>query len=109
MIGAVVALAFLAVAAAGTATAVALRLSGVKSELSRAQLDKAAAERNAHTYEVAAAAAIDEARQMRDRLGRLESQRRAELDEVHSIAARCADPAELRNWLRRLTSEEGDR
>lgn len=106
MIGVIVTLAVLAIAAAGAATAVALRLAGVRDELKRAELEAAAAVQLAHDQELAARGAFEEARQMRARLGRLDEQRRAELDELQAAALRCADPAELRQMLRRLTIAE---
>jgi hypothetical protein len=105
VIAAVVTLAVLAVGAALTAAALGVRLSGVKGDMARAKLEAAAADRLAHDQEMAAKAALEETRQLRIRYGALEAQRRAELDEVHGIAARCADAGEIRRWLQRLTQE----
>lgn len=102
MTAAIIGLAVAAIALGATATAIAIRLAGVKGDLGDAKLLVAGLVAEAKQARNEAAAALDEARQLRLRGKALEQQRDAELEELHAIAAKCADAGEVRRWLQKL-------
>lgn len=104
MTSAIIALAVFAAGLGLTAAAIALRLAGVRGELGKVNLLLAAEQEASRRSGGEAALALEEMRQLRTRHLALEEQRRAELEELEAIAARCSDPAELRRQLTRLTS-----
>lgn len=109
MIAAIVTLALVAAGLGATAAALGIRLSGVKEQLGKVRLRVLAEETSAHEWELEAKKAGEELRQVRERTARIEERYRAELDYVRDIAARCADPAELRRQLNMLTAPKGKR
>lgn len=102
MTAAIIGLAVAAIALGATAAAIAIRLAGVKGDLGDAKLLVAGLSAEAKQARNEAAEALDEARQLRARARVLEQQRNAELEELQSIAARCADAGEVRRWLQKL-------
>lgn len=106
MMAAVVALAVVAAGLGVTAAALGIRMSGLRGELGNERLLCAEWTRRATDAEKLRDLAVSEAGELRSRRDVVEGRRRAELEQLHAIAARCVDPSEIRRWLQRLMQED---
>ncbi len=104
MIAALVALALVAAGLGVTAAALGIRIAGLREELGVALRRVDALTVAGQDHERAAAQAADELREAQARHLQLEKRRRTELEHLEEVAARCADPAEVRRQLQRLTT-----
>lgn len=100
MTAVIVGLAVAAVTAAGTAVAMAIRVSGVKDDLGKAELllvsERARAEENA--------AEVAELKQALAQAAALDRDRRAAIEKYRAATLRCVDPEELRRLFNELVS-----
>lgn len=102
---AVIVLAVLGATLAASTVMLTVRLQGIRSELSDTQIQLAAALANEADNRRVADLATEAASQVRLRLGAIEATRRAEIERLQELAARCTDPGEIRAWLTELTSK----
>lgn len=106
MTAAIIALAVLCAGLAAAVVGVAIRMVGMRSELQQVNLQLAAARTSEADSRKMAELANEAAARVRFVAAETEAKRRAEIDELHEIAARNAGPKEIRDWLTRLTVKD---
>jgi hypothetical protein len=99
MTAALVALALVAAGLGVTAAGLGIRISGLKERILDARALAVANGVAAHDFELAMLQAKEELRQLQVRSAAIEARHRTELDHLSEVAARCADPAEIRRQL----------